>query len=166
VSVALDEKEISDFVLEEAELLDRWRLNEWLELFTDDGIYWVAMEESADPRTSPSITYDDRKRRAMRVDMLMSQSTRAAQAPRSETVHVIGNVRISPDGADAADVRYNVIIAEIRQGDWRIEGIGQQRFFAGRCELKLQKTTGWRIRQKKLVLLNRHKPIENLTFII
>ena len=33
--------DIEDFLFAEAELLDEWRLPEWLELFTDDAIYYV-----------------------------------------------------------------------------------------------------------------------------
>ena len=33
--------DVEDFLFAEAELLDEWRLPEWLELFTDDAIYYV-----------------------------------------------------------------------------------------------------------------------------
>lgn len=33
--------DVEDFLFAEAELLDEWRLPEWLELFTEDAIYYV-----------------------------------------------------------------------------------------------------------------------------
>jgi Small subunit of phenylpropionate dioxygenase len=33
------EREVEDFIAREAAMLDEWRLDEWLGLFTDDGRY-------------------------------------------------------------------------------------------------------------------------------
>ena len=37
------ERELIDFVVNEARLLDDKRYAEWLDLWTDDGIYWVPL---------------------------------------------------------------------------------------------------------------------------
>ena len=39
--------DIEDFLFTEADLLDEWRLPEWLELFTDDAIYYVPSTDVA-----------------------------------------------------------------------------------------------------------------------
>ena len=39
--------DVEDFLFAEAELLDEWRLPEWLELFTDDAIYYVPATDLA-----------------------------------------------------------------------------------------------------------------------
>ena len=41
VMQAIARTEVEDFLFEEADLLDEWRLPEWLELFTDDASYYV-----------------------------------------------------------------------------------------------------------------------------
>ena len=38
---AIARTDVEDYLFAEAELLDEWRLPEWLELFTDDAIYYV-----------------------------------------------------------------------------------------------------------------------------
>ena len=38
---AIARTDVEDFLFAEAELLDEWRLPEWLELFTDDAKYYV-----------------------------------------------------------------------------------------------------------------------------
>lgn len=160
------ESEISAFVYREARLLDEWKLDEWLRLFTEDGIYWLPIDEHGDPRVSSSIIYDDKRRREMRVDQLLS-GRGASQTPRSEMLHNIGNLEISPAGPAGASVRYNVIVAELRPGDWRQAGLGKEALYSGRCLLRLRREQGeWRMAEKRLVLLKRNQPLENLSFIL
>ena len=59
VMQAIARTEVEDFLFAEAELLDEWRLPEWLELFTDDAIYYVpatdlAVDASPDNNPSPA----------------------------------------------------------------------------------------------------------------
>src|SRR5262245_4313145 len=63
----------------------------WLGLFAADGIYWLPIDEQADPEREPSIIYDDATQRAKRVFQLR-QGSHYAQVPPSRTVHVISNV--------------------------------------------------------------------------
>ena len=37
-------QELIDFVIREARLIDSHRLDEWLDLFAEDGIYWMPLE--------------------------------------------------------------------------------------------------------------------------
>lgn len=158
--------EIEAFVYREARLLDEWRLEEWSALFTDDGVYWIPIDENADPSLEASIIYDNRRRREMRVDQLIGHGARASQHPRSETVHIIGNLEIEEQGEEAL-ARYNALIVESRPGDWRLEAFGDQRLLAARCSLKLRREDGaWKIAEKKTVLTVRRQPIDALTVII
>ncbi len=36
--------DLSDFVIREARMLDEEKFEEWLDLFTEDGIYWMPLE--------------------------------------------------------------------------------------------------------------------------
>jgi len=78
------------------ELLDEWRLPEWLELFTDDAIYYVpATDLAVDASPDNNLFYvaDDRFRLSERVKRLMKR-TAHAEFPHSRTRHLVSNVRI------------------------------------------------------------------------
>ena len=88
--------DVEDFLLAEAELLDDWRLPEWLELFTDDAIYYVPSTDiPADSSPDKNLFYvaDDRFRLSERVKRLMKR-TAHAEFPHSRTRHLVSNVRI------------------------------------------------------------------------
>lgn len=88
--------DIEDFLFAEADLLDEWRLPEWLELFTEDAIYYVPSTDVA-PDSSPDETLfyvaDDRFRLSERVKRLMKR-TAHAEFPHSRTRHLVSNVRV------------------------------------------------------------------------
>src|SRR5206468_5780828 len=86
--------EIEQLLYHEAWLLDHGRLDEWLELFTEDATYWVPLQaDQADPLTTSSIVYDDR--RLLEVRVRQFQHPRAhARVPAPRTVHQVGNVRV------------------------------------------------------------------------
>jgi 3-phenylpropionate/cinnamic acid dioxygenase small subunit len=46
-------QEVETFLYEEARLLDKWRLHEWLDLFTEDARYWMPMRETLPPSEPP-----------------------------------------------------------------------------------------------------------------
>ncbi|MGW1785654.1 aromatic-ring-hydroxylating dioxygenase subunit beta [Streptomyces sp. NPDC002143] len=91
--------EVERFLYEEAELLDQWRLHEWLELFAPGGTYLVPSTDNreGDPNTDLFLVQDDRFLLEQRVNSLQ---TRAAHAeyPHSRTRRLITNVRVSADG--------------------------------------------------------------------
>lgn len=156
-------------LFEEARRLDEGELDAWLELFTDDAIYFVpnAVE---DPEHEPSLVYDDRPRMEERVFRL-TRTPAHAQTPPSRTVRAISNVQVLPDDdrtEGEATVRCNVVIHEMRPGDPGQVGLGSPRTFAGSCvyELRRQDRGDWLIKQKKVRLLARELPLYNLTFII
>lgn len=163
----LSRTEAEDFLYREADLLDRRAYDEWLTLFTEDGIYWLPLEEDDDPLLQSSILYDDTKMRAMRVHQIV-RKPHYAQHPRSRTVHAVSNVITSPaDRADEARVRCVSMVTELREGNYQQLGLGNHRIFSGHCEYRLRRQ-GDRlvIAMKKFVLINRDLPIENLSFIL
>ncbi|MGO9357974.1 MAG: aromatic-ring-hydroxylating dioxygenase subunit beta [Xanthobacteraceae bacterium] len=93
---AIARTDVEDFLFREADLLDEWRLPEWLELFTDDATYSVPATDlpfDASPDTSLFYVADDRFRLSERVKRLMKR-TAHAEFPHSRTRHLISNVRI------------------------------------------------------------------------
>ena len=65
---------VSEFLVEEAHLLDEWRLEEWLGLFTEDSTYVVpgTDDPAADPKRSLVLIDDDRSRLGWRVGLSRS----------------------------------------------------------------------------------------------
>ena len=163
----LSRTEAEDFLYHEADLLDRREFDQWLTLFTEDGIYWLPMEDGDDPLLQSSILYDDTKMRAMRVHQIVRKS-HYAQLPRSRTVHAVSNVMVSPgDQAIEATVRCKIMVTELREGNYQQLGLGNHRIFAGHCEYRLRRETDrLAIVLKKFILINRDLPIENLSFIL
>lgn len=88
--------DVEDFLFNEADLLDQWRLPEWLTLFTDDAKYEVPCTDlppDASSETNLFYIADDRIRLGERVKRLMKR-TAHAEFPHSKTSRMVGNVRI------------------------------------------------------------------------
>jgi len=102
--VRITRDEIATFLYDEADLLDRWRLPEWLLLFTDDAEYEVpAMDLPADASSADSLFYiaDDRTRLGERVKRLMKRTVFASATPaeyeRAHQAQVVEQV-VRPTG--------------------------------------------------------------------
>jgi p-cumate 2,3-dioxygenase beta subunit len=86
---------VEDFLYHEAELLDSWRLDDWLALFAEDAVYQVPstdLPEDASADDNLFYVADDHARLTERVIRLNKRGAHAEQ-PRSKTRHVISNVR-------------------------------------------------------------------------
>ena len=97
-------RDIELFLYRDADLLDQWRLHEWLETFAPDGEYLVPSTDNpdGDPGTDLFLVSDDRFLLEQRVNSLL---TRAAHAeyPHSTTRRLVSNVQAWH--VDAADSR-------------------------------------------------------------
>jgi benzoate/toluate 1,2-dioxygenase beta subunit len=143
----------------EAALLDEHRFDEWLELFAEDGLYWVpaGSGDHTDPRLELSIVHDDDSARRLRVGRLKS-GRQFAQEPVSRTCHMISGVSVD-GGEDLIRLGYSMVVHESR--------VGQMHVFPGRCTIDLRREPdGLRIVLKKIVLINRDHYIDNLTFLL
>jgi len=120
----------------EARLIDDWQLEEWLELFTEDALYWIPIDDQKSVDENLSHIWDDAKKREERVYHLLHVRF-PAQAPRSRTVHVIGSVEVEPDGAETL-VRSAQIMWELRTGDHKQVGLGELRPLVARVEHRHQ----------------------------
>lgn len=111
-------EQVEDFMFLEAEILDEWRLKEWLTLFTRDATYNVPATDVA-PNASPddSLFYvaDDRFRLEQRVERLLKR-TAHAEFPRSKTRHLVSNVRIRARKEDELDVGAAVLTFRTKMG--------------------------------------------------
>ena len=140
--------EIETFLLREARLLDERRFAAWLELFDEDGIYWVPGQPAqASPQDGLSIMHEPRALLAMRVERLVSAEPHV-QSPPSRTVHHVSGIEID---ADALTARSALVMAE-----WRA---GEARWFAARVLHRLRRTAqGLRIVLKRVDLIDSEAP--------
>jgi len=104
----------ADFLYHEAALLDERRFEEWLELFTDDAVYWVPQGDEPDPLRQVSLVYDDRRRLHERV-LRLTGGFAFSQDPPSRTCHIVGNVRAGGNGGEELELSSNLLVAEVRR---------------------------------------------------
>ena len=120
--------EIRRFLHHEAGLLDRGEFEAWLNLFTEHGIYWLpAVRGQTDPKSVPSIIYEDRPLLAMRVRRLLHPRAHA-MTPAPRTVHVVGNIEIEEHSP--TDGRYR-ISSTLMVGEYQDN---RRRVFSGQVE--------------------------------
>ena len=146
------------FLFQEAWLLDHFDFDAWLDLYTDDAVYWVPLEAGqADPLTTHSLMYDDK--RLMQIRVRQQTHPRAhARLPQSRTVHQVGNVLVQDTGkAGELTVRSTLILFEYRKE--------RQRSFAANVvhRLRLQGDT-WKICHKRVDLINSESELDGIAF--
>src|SRR5512144_1874817 len=108
---------VEDFLYQEAALLDKWRLDEWLALFTADGRYLVPTTDlpDGDPRKDLVFIDDDMVRLRARVERLKSRHGHR-EYPSSRTRRFISNIRIKvEDGAIV--VTSSFLVYRFRMGE-------------------------------------------------
>ena len=77
------------FVQHEARLIDEQRFDEWLDLFAEDGRYWMPLEYGqTDPILHNSLFYDDKLLLRIRVERLKGAKT-YSQKPKSRCHHLL-----------------------------------------------------------------------------
>lgn len=82
-------QDLIDFVVHEAALLDELRFDDWLQLFTDDGHYWMPLAHGqTDPRLHASLMYEDRLLLQVRIARLHGART-FSQQPTSRCHHLL-----------------------------------------------------------------------------
>lgn len=106
--------EAERFLYEEADLLDTWRLPEWLELFSPEGHYLVPSTDlpDGDPGRDLFLVQDDRFLLEQRIGSLMKRSAHA-EYPHSRTRRMISNVVAHAD-EDKVHIRANFAVFRMR----------------------------------------------------
>jgi p-cumate 2,3-dioxygenase beta subunit len=112
--MSTDTQRIEQFLYREAELLDEWRLEEWLALFAEQASYIVPATSggTAEAGAALALVSDDRARLAGRVQRLLSRHAHASN-PHPRTRHLVTNVRAVNDGS-SWKVRANFVVYSMR----------------------------------------------------
>lgn len=165
-STALSRAEAEEFLYREVGLLDQGRHDEWLELFAEDGVFWVPCNDlDNDPTRHVSIIYDTKEALSLRVQRF--QIGRTVQEIPSRTLHLVGNVTVEPTGddADLVGVRAGMVLYEVHGK--------RSECHPAQCHYLLRRADpgaggaagGWRIVLKKVAFLGNDQFIENLAFL-
>lgn len=154
-------QEVEDLLYKEAALLDDWRLEEWLELLTDDAVYEVPPTDvpEGDARNTLFIIADDAVRIRSRVKQLLGKSA-WAESPHSRTRRMIGNVRVLGADGDRIHVTANFAVHRMRY-----ESVDT---YIGRYDYKLVRVgKDLKIKERRAVLDNEAlRPHGKISFIL
>jgi 3-phenylpropionate/cinnamic acid dioxygenase small subunit len=146
---APSDAELARFVRFEARLIDEKRFDEWYELFTEDGYYWVpAVHGQKSPLTENSLAYEDKLLLQLRVQRLKSPLA-YSQKPASRSLHVLqeSDVEERDHGKGEYLVRTPLIYTESKGDD-------SQRYAATAWHTLVWQDNRLRIRLKRVDILN------------
>jgi benzoate/toluate 1,2-dioxygenase subunit beta len=140
--------EIEQFLYRQAELLDSKQWQAYIDLFADDGMYWMPPEPSHTTWDGmPAIFAEDKNLMSVRMKRVLHPDA-WSQRPLWETNHVVANVvveKVAPNGD--VNVRSRFHMMELRRDDVR--------HFAGAYRHQLQKTKdGYRIKLQRVDMTN------------
>ena len=139
--------DVEQFLYHQAELLDSKHWQDWIELFTPDGVYWMPPESSYKTWDGqPAIFAEDKNLMTVRMKRVLHPDA-WSQRPLWETNHVVSNVVIEKATKSEVVVRSRFHMMELRRDDVR--------HFAGRYEHTLKKNgKGWAIKLQRVDMTN------------
>jgi p-cumate 2,3-dioxygenase beta subunit len=159
---AITRQEFEEFLVDEAALLDDWRLQDWLQLLAEEARYLVpALDTPAgDWRKTLFLISDDMKTLRSRVAQLMGR-TAWAENPKSRTRRLVTNFRIlgTEGGLTRASANFAI---------WRYQ-LDATDVYVGRYEHLLHRDANGSIRfqERKAILdLETLRPHGKLSFIL
>lgn len=141
--------EIEDFLSREAHTLDEHRLDDWLDLFTDDAEYLMPLREYVQGDVPPAghpIMRDDKQMLTVRVRKDATGFSHS-ETPVSMTCHLISNIVVEEgDDPDEVEVRSAF---QVRQG----RKLRDEAWWTGRRRDRLRRVDGrWKIARREVIL--------------
>ncbi|HLY65353.1 MAG TPA: aromatic-ring-hydroxylating dioxygenase subunit beta [Chloroflexota bacterium] len=140
--------QVEDFLYEEAALLDQWRLDDWLALFTEDCSYVVPTNDlpEGDPARDSVFIDDNYERLQGRVTRLKSRHAHR-EYPYSRTRRLVTNVRLTRVDEHEVDASASFAVYRLR--------MGQIAPYIGHYEYTLARNgAGFKIRSRRAVMDN------------
>lgn len=138
---------VEELFYHEAELLDAWKLDEWLSLLTEDATYYVPPNDKpdADARYALFTIADDMPRLKERIIRLKDPNCHA-EYPHSRTRRMVTNVRVRDIDGDKATATANFLVYRHRRHE-------SPRIFAGHYVYKLKRVgADLKIAERRAVL--------------
>lgn len=141
-------EQATQLLYRESDLLDNADLDAWIELYAQDGTYWMPVTpEQTDPINHISLFYDDRTLMEIRRRNLVHPRAASKELP-IRCSHIIGNIRLDSDSSESQlMVRSNFHCAMYSDN--------KQVVYAGTYQHQLVKESEhWLIQQKRVDLIN------------
>ena len=146
-------REIEQLLYRQSELLDNKQWQDYIDLFTEDGVYWMPVTpEQTEWEGSPSIFAEDKYMMQVRMGRV-THPTAWSQAPMWATSHVIGNVVLESESPTEWVVRSRFHMMELRRDTVRHFG-GTYRHTLVRVDGQL------RIRLQRVDMFNAQAPYD------
>ncbi len=164
--------EVAEFLYLEAELLDERRFREWLDLLTEDIVYFMPIRrnvkfgqhtERENTKLGQGISWFDEDKWTLtkRVEQILT-GVHYAEEPLSRICHMVTNVRVveaKPTLEDASEV---VVSCRFLIYQNRVES--ETYTFVGRRTDTLRRTgAGWQIARREIILDQNVLQAKNLT---
>ncbi len=155
------EKDLADFVVTEARLIDERRFVDWLALFAEDGIYWMPLEwDQEEEHLTTSLLYEDMLLLRTRVQRLEGERT-FSQKPKSRCQHLLQVPQI-----DSIDHEANLYqtYTPFHYAETRFD---EQVILAGWARHTLSVVDGaLKIRKKRVDIVNCDAPHRNIQLFV
>lgn len=134
-------------VTQQGALLDARRWNEWMNLFTEDGLYWMpAAPEQSDWESQPSIFAEDRLLMEVRASRLLHPNA-WSQAAHWATQHLLGTVIVEQAAGDSVSTWTPFQMLEVRRDKVRHFGGSYRHHW-------VQQNGQWKIRLQRVDMFN------------
>ena len=150
--------EIEAFLYHEAELLDAKAFDDWLDLLTDDVLYWAPLARGqAENDVHSSLFFEDRLLLRIRVERLKSPRV-FSQQPPSFCQHVLQRPRVVFEGVHVS-TRAPFFYMETR--------VDEKLTLSGTVHHELVSVDGQlKIRRKRIELVNRDAALPSIQLLI
>jgi len=172
IDALLLQREIEAFYYHEAELLDDRRFDAWLDLLTDDIVYFMPLrrnvkygshtEHENSREGYDAAWFDEGKHTLSQRVAQISTGIHWAEEPLSRLRHLITNVQITGEarqaGARELDVKSNFLVYRNRIDD------ETDIFVGGRTDRLRFTGGGWKVARREILLDQSTLLAKNLTF--
>lgn len=150
--------EVTEFLWYEADLLDRKDYDTWLDLWTEDGLYILPIDQDSDDYANQlNLCYDNAKMRKDRIGRFQ-QGFSISSAPPAQTVRTISRIVVDDAQGDVITVRAAEHLIE--------DKFGRQRVWAANAKYRLIKTeTGFKLHEKIVTLLNSDGMLNSFSYL-
>jgi len=147
--------DVQQFLFREARMLDERRFKEWVDLFTDDALYWAPILTNRTGRDAKlevqkfgeSAHFEDGKTSLMNRVKRFDTGMAWAEVPPSRTRHLISNIEVERiDGSEEVQARSSFLV-------YRSHLESDEEIYAGaRNDLLRRKNGSWAIARREIHL--------------
>ena len=152
-------EQINQLITLETRYLNSTDLDNWISLFSDDGYYWMPLEETQqDPETHDSLIYDNKTLMEIRKNNLGHPLSPSMQHP-IRSVRMLSDIDIFKEESSEDIIATAVVIAVINHS--------QQNYYAGKVSYRFQRDeSGFKIKCKRVDLINADAPLDIIMMYI